>query len=505
MLQLTVDAAKSIGPNTRFWQAAGCDFLYLMTPRPEGQTLLDRLEQFGSVKWLRNHYSLSDEIKRGLRVGGEVYKEDASGKPIYDFSKINAVFAEWVNRGIRPIMEMDYMPAALGSRGKTGVPKDWGKWADLQKAFTANLIEKFGREEVRKWPFEVWNEPDGYPPERQEQFYHIYDVFVDSVGSVDPAIRVGGPAAFKPYCLKSFLNHVVNGTNHVTGKKGTRIDFISFHIYGLSGGWLEMHPLVQPAVQRMIGDLMWVQRIIEDFPELIGKEFQLNEWGMASNFERTSEDHPCLEYRNSEANALFLAKLVHCMWALQDAVGMTASVALYWGFAWEAYCGKMFNGNRSLTTAGNVPKPILTAYEMLARLGDHRLAVSGCRAGEPVGMIATRSGEGQVQLLAYQYTELQESPEGSQSLEITLEGLPAGAREMSIECCFLDRDRHNTYRRWQKMGSPKDPAQADLKALMDEATLRPDCTMSCGVSGGKARFVLDLPNNGMCLVMANCG
>jgi xylan 1,4-beta-xylosidase len=108
--ELTVDAARSLGPNTRFWQAVGEDALYFLTPLPQGQYLLDRLGKTGAVKVMRNHYALSDANNHGVNCGGEAYREDADGKPVYNFAKMNAVYAEWLKRGIRPVVELDYMP-----------------------------------------------------------------------------------------------------------------------------------------------------------------------------------------------------------------------------------------------------------------------------------------------------------------------------------------------------------------------------------------------------------
>ena len=79
--------------------------------------------------------------------------------------------------------------------------------------------------------FEVWNEPDGWPMDQLDVFYKMYDVFVDAVTSVNDEFRVGGPVWLPRVFSTPFLNHVVNGTNHVTGGKGTRIDFLFLIIF----------------------------------------------------------------------------------------------------------------------------------------------------------------------------------------------------------------------------------------------------------------------------------
>ena len=138
-------------------------------------------------------------------------------------------------------------------------------------------------------------------------------MFVEAVKGVDKRFRVGGPGVFQPDFFRDFLEHVENGTNAVTGKKGTEIDFLSYHIYGMSGGWLEEYPLIMPEVQRFCQQVMWIARMIEGYPGLKEVEFHLNEWGVFSNYEKNSRDYPVLEQRNSEFSACFFIKLADCL------------------------------------------------------------------------------------------------------------------------------------------------------------------------------------------------
>ena len=141
---------------------------------------------------------------------------------------------------------------------------------------------------------------------------------------------------------------MVNGTNHVTGVKGTRIDFISYHIYGLSGKWLNSEPHIQPQVQRFSQSVLWLKRLMKDFPELKGTEFHINEWGMSSNFFRTVKDHPDLVYRNNEESPLFLVKLVNSLYQIEDKYNFPITVLLYWGFCGESDANEVFTGSANL-------------------------------------------------------------------------------------------------------------------------------------------------------------
>ncbi len=480
--EFKVNTDNAIGKNTKFWKASGTDLLYYLSEKPSGKALLDRMERTESCVYLRNHYALTRHIREGLEVGIQVYSEDINGNAIYDFSRVNSIYGEFVKRGLKPVVECDYMPKGLTDREpdasagndeglsvKNEGPEDWDKWRNLLVAFTENLIETFGADEVRTWYFEVWNEPDGWKQSEIQVFYKLYDVFVDAVTSVDSKLKVGGPACYHESFMKNFLEHVVYGMNHVTGKTGTRIDFISYHVYGLSGAWLNGEPVIRPQVQRFSQSVLWMSRLMKKYERLKGVEFHLNEWGMSSHFQKSVADYPDLQYRNSEESALFLVKLVDCLYAVEDNYDFPTSMLLYWGGAWEAEKDRFFLGHRTLTTAGNIPKPIQTGFEMLAQLGENRLEVNGSRTGRRVGTMATKSSEREIELLVYNYNETDDDFAISDQVNVQVLGLPDG--EYSVEKYRLDRENNNTYRAWQKQGSPKTSKDADMESLKIAAEL----------------------------------
>ena len=493
----TIDTREILGENTEFWKAAGSDHLFYHVTRPSGQSLLDRMEATKSHKFLRTHHTFVQDMKKGVLRGQNVYSEDKNGNPVYDFSNVNKVFGEYVKRGLKPIVEYDYLPKQLenktneGSNGndegmkmKNMGPNNWKKWSDLMKAATQNFIDVFGEEEVRTWYFEVWNEPDGWPMDQLDVFYKMYDVFVDAVTSVNDEFRVGGPACYHEYFLRPFLNHVVNGTNHVTGVKGTRIDFISYHIYGLSGKWLNSEPHIQPQVQRFSQSVLWLKRLMKDFPELKGTEFHINEWGMSSNFFRTVKDHPDLVYRNNEESPLFLVKLVNSLYQIEDIYNFPITVLLYWGFCGESDANEVFTGRRELTIAGNIPKPIQTGFEMLAQLKKKRIQVLRHKKDSRFGVLATKSDNGEMAIIAYNYNETDRGGENMEKVTLKFKGLKPNST-YHVKQIKLDQNNNNTYSAWEKAGSPAFLSKAEITKLKGVAYLD---------SSQKEDFVTD--NNG---------
>lgn len=506
-----VDASKTVGENTHFWKASGTDLLYALAEQPSGQALLDRMDDTESCVFFRNHYTLTGHIREGVEVGIEVYSEDENGNPVYDFSRVNRIYGEFVKRGQKPVVECDYMPKGLhksaqkssdgndeGMSVKNDGPEDWDKWRDLLVAFTENLIETFGAEEVRSWYFEVWNEPDGWDQAEISTFYKLYDVFVDAITSVDTNLRVGGPACYHEWFMKDFLDHVVYGTNYVTGETGTRIDFVSYHIYGLSGGWLNNEPRIKPQVQRFTQSVFWMSRLISKYKSLKGIEFHINEWGMSSHYQKTVAEYPDLVYRNNEESALFLVKLVDCLYAIEDNYDFPTSMLLYWGGAWEAEKDEFFMGHRTLSTAGNIPKPIQTGYEMLALLGADRIEVTGPPSGDRINVIATRSSDSEIEMIVYNYNETDDDLSISDQVKIQIAGLKDGP--YFIEEYSLDRENNNTYREWEKQGSPKTSKDADMKSMRKAAELSVTNSTQMKSTDGLMGIELSLPRHSMKLL-----
>ena len=101
-----------------------------------------------------------------------VYREfgfrDMPKKEDYCFTYLDMVMDSYLELGIRPILELGFMPDDLASgtettffwKGKVSPPKDYDKWARLLQATFTHLIERYGIEEIRLWPVEVWNEPN---------------------------------------------------------------------------------------------------------------------------------------------------------------------------------------------------------------------------------------------------------------------------------------------------------------------------------------------------------
>ena len=135
----------------------------------------------------------------------------------FHFERVIEVYENLLKAGFRPFIELSSMPTALASadssvcfyRFISAPPRDWRRWYDLILAFTLALTAHFGREEVREWYFEVWNEPDiPFWKGSRDEYFKLYDLARRAVKSVCPEYRVGGPATSKTMWIPEFITHV---------------------------------------------------------------------------------------------------------------------------------------------------------------------------------------------------------------------------------------------------------------------------------------------------------
>jgi xylan 1,4-beta-xylosidase len=511
-VEYTVKVDNIIGINHEFWKAIGYDFLLKIVHEPEGQEFLDKVQKNKSVRYFRTHYTFNNRAtgdeKAGGSICGNVVFKDQDGNTRYDFSKVNKTFHEYVRRGMKPIVEFDYYPDGFSKsssrnvndealEARSGPPVSWEEWQDLLDKFMQNLVDEFGKEELKTWYFEVWNEPDGWSREELSDFHRLYDVFTHMVKSCDQDFKVGGPACYNLWFMKEFLDHVVYGTNYVTGKTGSPVDFLSYHIYGLSGSWLNPAPEIWPVVSKFTSDMLWWQRLMKKYPSLTNVEIHLNEWGVCSHGDsKFVAEFPQLEYRNNEFSALFMVKLVDCLYAIEDHYDFRTDLMLYWGAWFNAATGPVFMGSRDLMTTGNIPKPVMTAYEMLAKLGSQRLNVTGPKPGGRFGLIASRSDR-TIQLLAYNFQETDDRLDQEDHFVINLDQLP-GEGKLTVKEYRMDQSHNNTYRKWERMGKPA--ANDDvIRQLREEGELKVTCKFKVTKHNGNVFFKTKLPRHSMSL------
>ena len=474
------------------WANIGYDPIYLGTVGDANMYFWRLAGEYGCFRYVRCHNLFSDSD-----YGCMIYSEDDVGNPVYNWTRLDAVLDAWVSAGLKPILECDFMPDILAKGeivrnyggGAINPPNDYEKWRDLIYNTVRHCVERYGLEEVRTWYWEIWNEPDlssyflyapkwrGQTSEKwAEEFCKMYDYFVDAVKSVDPELKVGGPAiAGNTKLLDAFLNHCVNGVNYVTGERGTEIDFISWHGYG--------------TIERMMEKNRLVKSIIAKYPELAGCELHQNEWGLplgsrASNY---------LAMSNYES--AFLCKYIAGM--LTDE---SASLDLFLRWGRPTFYERGWRPLLYVSDYGYVELATFNTYRLLGIIQGEYVELEGVSFEDPVYGFASKNGDS-VYVLLYHFDEDDLMSDGPPArVNLTVESLD-GWETAHLTRYMVGRYNCNPYEAWRLMGQPKSLNASQISILKKESELKPVQAMAVDVYGGKLNIEFELPANSVTLII----
>ena len=439
-----VDAARPAGTLHRPWRAMiGSEHLSHMLStdttggRPIGEELTEALrivhDELG-VAAVRAHGILGDDLG--------TYRE-VDGRPVVDFASIDRVYDRLLGIGLRPVVELAYMPRDLARdpdhtvfyyKGVSSPPKDWDRWEDLVHALVQHLVDRYGLNEVREhWAFEVWNEPnlEYFWSGDAADYLRLYDTAARAVRSVDPGLRVGGPATAAVGWVEDLVVHAA--------KTGTALDFVSTHLYGSPP--LDLRPALHRH-GRQDAAIWWT------------------EWGT----------HPRLS--NPVAESVYAAASLAR--GMRSAAGRVD--ALSWWVASDHFeelgrPASLLHGGFGLLTVGNLRKPRFWALKLLERLGPEELRVEldGDGAGGLVEAWGSRDpAAGRVAVALWNVTLDQTGSTGEPLLDrpirLRVEGLTSASYE--LRHLRVDLKRSNIAALWEAMSGEADwPDEEQWTAL----------------------------------------
>jgi xylan 1,4-beta-xylosidase len=470
-VDIAIDAATVIGPVDRPWRPIiGSEHLSQVKAgigpggRPIGAEFSEALrlahDELG-VEAVRAHAILGDDL--------ETYRE-VDGRPVHDFSGIDRVYDHVLGLGLRPIVELSFMPHDLASdpaktlfeyRAIVSPPRDWGRWEDLVRELTAHLVGRYGLDEVHRWAFEVWNEAnlDVFWSGTREEYLRLYDVSVRAVKSVDAALIVGGPASAAGKWVDEMLAHC--------RATGSPIDFVSTHTYGNAP--LDLRPIA--ARYGYPGLPQW-----------------WTEWGAHASHFNPVHDSPW--------SAAYLVR------GMASAMGRTEALA-YWTvsdhFEELGRPPRLLHGGFGLLAVGNLRKPRWWGLWMLEQLLPMCLSatVIGDGAGDMVQAIGSRDDEGRVAIVAWNGTVDVTKAGGEQllgrSATLRLTGLDRGRYRLRHR--RVDEAHSNLVASWAEIGGGADwPDESQWQRLAAEnhlAMLEPERVVES--ASGSIELAFDLP------------
>jgi xylan 1,4-beta-xylosidase len=504
------------------------------TYAPNGKKLLGELSALCSVPvYVRVHNLLTTgDGSASLKWGStNAYTEDRDGKPVYSWTIIDHIFDTFHAAGIRPIVEIGFMPEALSTHpepyrhdfpkvsvssiytGWAYPPRDYAKWSELVFQFARHLRERYGDAEVKTWLWEVWNEPDiDYWKGTQEEYFKLYDLTADAVLRAFPDARVGGPESTGPgnpraaEFLRKFLDHCAHQTNYATGKIGSPLLFVSFHPKG-SPKWLGDH--VQMGIARQLNAIKNGFQIVGTFPEWRQTPIVLGESDPEGCAACSAQQNPQNAYRNGELFASYTAETMNSIYALANSEHVNFLGAVTWSFEFEDE--PYFAGFRELASNG-LDKPVLNAFRMFGMLGGERVQVNssaalstddvvlnGVRAQPDIKAIATR-GDHEIQILIWNYHD-EDLPAAAAPIDLTIEGLPPDVTRALSEHFRIDAHHSNAFTAWKEMGSPQSPSPVQYQQLEAAGQLQLLGSPTwISLDQGTAHLQFALPRQGLSLI-----
>lgn len=458
-------------PFPHFWEEMFGSGRAVLSLRDSYRRDLREVKQATGFQYLRFHGIFDHDVG--------FYNEDAFGNPVYNFSYVDQIYDGLLDNKVRPFVELSFMPKQLAAEPIeqafwyhpiVSPPKDWNKWGDLITHFAQHLVDRYGIDEMSHWYFEVWNEPNldfwaGEP--KQESYYHLYDVTARALKSVNPRLRVGGPATAQAAWVGSFINHSVK--DHVP------LDFVSTHVYGNDSAKnvlgtdepVDRNEMVCRAARKVYDEVKSSPR--PNLP-IIWSEYNAS-------------------YKNETdvTDSLFMGPWLAD--TIRQCDGLTDMMS-YWTFSdvFEEHgvVKKPLYGGFGLVGEDNLPKPSFSAFKLLHKLGDERIALNSDFA------LLTRRQDGTL-VMAVWNLSLPERTGTPKLVSISVDGLRGRTRVLVSR---LDATHGSLLKTYEQMGSPTYPTRQQILELQRAAELPLPQVMY--FTGGK--LTIAIPPQGLVLL-----
>jgi len=445
--RIEIDPNAAVHPFPHFWEKLFGSGRAILTLRESYRNDLRETRRITGFEYVRFHAIFHDEVG--------VYDEDASGKPVYNFSYVDQIYDGLLENKVRPFVELSFMPKKLTAdpnalhpfwyKQNVAPPKDWGNWEQCIEAFARHLVQRYGEQEVARWYFEVWNEPNidfwaGNP--KEATYYELYDHTARAIKRVSARLRVGGPSTAQAAWADRFLAHCK--------QKNVPVDFVSSHVYGNDKaedvfGTHEQIPrneMVCRAVKKV-----HEQIAASAYPQmpLIWTEYNAD----YSNQKQVTD---------SAYIGPFLANTI------RECDGLTEMMS-YWTFSdvfeEQGVVKTPFYGGFGILAARGIPKAAFNDFALLHRLGETRLDANSD------SVLVTRRKNGSLAIAAWNLF-LPEDAGSPKTITLHFNGLPhAGVAHVTI----VDNEHGSPLAAYDKMGQPPSPTPPQIEELRKAAAL----------------------------------
>ncbi|MGA7540089.1 MAG: hypothetical protein WBW93_15140 [Steroidobacteraceae bacterium] len=495
VIRMTIDARAVGEPFPHFWEQMFGSGRAVLALRANYQHDLAMMRSVTAIGYVRFHGILDDDV--GL-VGDQTalfYDKPSAARPPYDFSYVDQIYDALLARGVRPFVELDFMPKALAANPQllhsfwyhpnVSPPASYAAWDRLIRALARHLIARYGIEEVAQWYFEVWNEPNldfwGGAP-RQQTYFRLYDHTARTLKSVSPRLRVGGPATAQAAWVSAFLAHVAESR--------VPIDFLSTHVY--ANDTAENVFGTQETISRRTMVCRAVRKVHREIERSSYPRLPL----IMSEFNASYANEPDV------TDTPYMGPWIASTIAQCDGLVQAMS---YWTFSDVFEEGGVirspFHGGFGLIAEDDIPKAAFNAFALLHKLGNVRLNAAAHSA------LITRTAAGNLAIALWNYAP----PDGTGArytpppanrplriFDLTIHGISPSAPAM----LWRVDDRHsNVLQAYDGMGRPAWPTPTQIAALRKAGALAaPQRTRL-----DQGRIQVQVPQHGLVLLQIEAG
>lgn len=358
--------------------------------------------------------------------------------------------------------------------------------------FIRHIEDRYGRDEVRTWLFEVWNELNlsgFWEGADQKAYFELYDLTAKTIKAIDPALKVGGPSTAGAAWVPEFLAHVK--------ESGALVDFVTTHTYGVLGGFLDESGVsdtkLDPSPNAIIGDVRRVREQISAsaYPSL---PLYFTEWSTSYT--------PRDSVHDSYISAPYIL------------TKLKASQGLVQGMSYWTYTDLFeepgpptapFQGGFGLLNPQGIRKPAYFAYKYLHALEGYSLATR-----DPQAMFSVRDENVTGVIWDFEqpdqkvsnrsfYTKLIPS-HPAQPLQLQMIHLAPNAA-YRLQVYRTGYHANDAYTAYLEMGSPKELTEAQIASLNELTRDVAEIDKVVRSSGkGTVEFSIQMNSNDIVLV-----
>jgi xylan 1,4-beta-xylosidase len=453
--RVEIDVNAPTTPFPHFWEQMFGSGRAILTLRESYRNDLRAVKQVTDFRYVRFHAILHDEVG--------VYNEDEHGVPVYNFAYVDQIYDGLLANGVRPVVEISFMPKKLAFnpdalhpfwyKPNVSPPKSFEKWDGLITALGRHLVERYGIDEVAQWYFEVWNEPNidfwgGIP--RQHSYFELYDHTARDLKSVNPRLRVGGPATAAAQWVDAFLKYAAN--NNVP------VDFVTSHGYADD----TVENMFSPG-DNVPADLPMDQRVCR----AIAKVRNQMKAARKPNLPLFWTEWNVPGHNESRDTTYVGAALANTVRQCDGLVDMMS----FWTFSDVFEEGgpgpRPFIGQFGLRAEFGINKPSYYGFALLHQLGDRRIA------NDSPDVIVTKAGDGAFAIAAWNLVDPgpeSKSKAQTSTLTLTFRGATANAQATVQR---VDNEYGNVLPAYAAMGRPTYPTPAQVEQLNRATALSP--------------------------------